>query len=60
MWTRHFLYIWILNHIQSNTNDGKRSGCINVAKKLNTIISTEAELVGSDDASSLILWTKLF
>jgi hypothetical protein len=29
-------------------------------QKLNTKSSTEAELVGADDASVLILWTKLF
>jgi hypothetical protein len=29
-------------------------------QKLNTRSSTEAELVGADDASTLILWTKLF
>jgi hypothetical protein len=29
-------------------------------QKLNTQSSTEAELVGADDASTLILWTKLF
>ena len=29
-------------------------------QKLNTKSSTEAELVGADDASSLIVWTKLF
>ena len=29
-------------------------------QKLNTRSSTEAELVGADDASQLILWTKLF
>ena len=29
-------------------------------QKLNTRSSTEAELVGVDDASALILWTKLF
>ena len=29
-------------------------------QKLNTKSSTEAELVGTDDASSLILWTKIF
>ena len=29
-------------------------------QKLNTRSSTEAELVGADDASVLILWTKLF
>ena len=27
---------------------------------MNTKSSTEAKLVGADDASSLILWTKLF
>jgi hypothetical protein len=29
-------------------------------QKLNTKSSTEAELVGVDDATTLILWTKLF
>ena len=29
-------------------------------QKLNTRSSTEAELVGADDASVMILWTKLF
>ena len=29
-------------------------------QKLNTRSSTEAELVGVDDAMNLILWTKLF
>jgi hypothetical protein len=29
-------------------------------QKLNTRSSTEAELVGADDASVLLLWTKLF
>ena len=29
-------------------------------QKLNTRSSTEGELVGADDASTLILWTKLF
>ena len=29
-------------------------------QKLNTRSSTEAELVGADDASQLILWTRLF
>ena len=29
-------------------------------QKLNTRSSTEAELVGADDASTMILWTKLF
>jgi hypothetical protein len=29
-------------------------------QKLNMRSSTEAELVGADDASVLILWTKLF
>ena len=29
-------------------------------QKLNTRSSTEAELVGVDDAATLILWTKLF
>ena len=29
-------------------------------QKLNTRSSTEAELVGADDASQMILWTKLF
>ena len=29
-------------------------------QKMNTKSSTEAKLVGADDASSLILWTKLF
>ena len=29
-------------------------------QKLNTRSSTEAELVGADDAAGLILWTKLF
>ena len=29
-------------------------------QKLNTRSSTEAELVGADDVSTLILWTKLF
>ena len=29
-------------------------------QKLNTRSSTKAELVGADDASTLILWTKLF
>jgi hypothetical protein len=30
------------------------------SRKLNTRSSTEAELVGADDASNLIFWTKLF
>ena len=38
----------------------KRSNCIRVTKKLNTKSSTEAELVGTEDASSLILRIKLF
>ena len=29
-------------------------------QKLNTKIGTESKLVGADDASSLILWTKIF
>jgi len=29
-------------------------------QKLNTRSSTEAELVGADDAATMILWTKLF
>ena len=29
-------------------------------QKLNTRSSTEAELVGADDATTMILWTKLF
>ena len=29
-------------------------------QKLNTRSSTEAELVGADDASQMIIWTKLF
>ena len=29
-------------------------------QKLNTKSSTEAELVGADDASTMILWTRLF
>ena len=29
-------------------------------QKLNTRSSTEAELVGADDASTMILWTRLF
>jgi Reverse transcriptase (RNA-dependent DNA polymerase) len=34
--------------------------CISRKQKLNTRSSTEAELVGADDASTMILWTKLF
>ena len=33
---------------------------ISTKQKLNTRSSTEAELVGADDGSTLILWTKLF
>ena len=33
---------------------------ISSKQKLNTRSSTEAELVGADDGSTLILWTKLF
>ena len=33
---------------------------ISRTQKLNTRNSTEAELVGADDAATLILWTKLF
>ena len=33
---------------------------ISCKQKLNTRSSTEAELVGADDASVMILWTKLF
>ena len=37
-------------------------GAINISRKqkLNTKSSTESELVGADDASVMILWTKLF
>lgn len=39
-----------------------RGGVINISRKqkLNTKSSTDAELVGADDASVMILWTKLF
>ncbi len=35
-------------------------GSISRKQKLNTRSSTEAELVGTDDAVNMILWTKLF
>ena len=39
-----------------------KGGAINISRKqkLNTKSSTDAELVGADDASVMILWTKLF
>ena len=42
--------------------DGGLGSIMNLSRKqkLNTRSSTEAELVGVDDASALILWTKLF
>ena len=33
---------------------------VSLKKKLNIKISTEADLVGSDDVSSLILWNNIF
>ena len=42
--------------------DGGKGSIMNLSRKqkLNTRSSTESELVGVDDASVLILWTKLF
>jgi hypothetical protein len=42
--------------------DGGTGAVISVSRKqkLNTRSSTEAELVGTDDMSVMILWTKLF
>jgi hypothetical protein len=39
-----------------------KGGVINISRKqkLNTKSSTESELVGADDASVMILWTKMF
>ena len=39
-----------------------KGGVITISRKqkLNTRSSTEAELVGVDDMSTMILWTKLF
>jgi hypothetical protein len=34
--------------------------CLSRKQKLNTRSSTEAELVGADDAMTMVLWTKLF
>ena len=44
------------------TFDGDEGSIVNLSRKqkLNARSSTEAELVGVDDASALMLWTKLF
>jgi len=42
------------------TYGGGAAQSISRKQKLNTRSSTEAELVGADDVSTMILWTKLF
>ncbi|MGC8537318.1 MAG: Ty1/Copia family ribonuclease HI, partial [Rhizomicrobium sp.] len=42
------------------TYGGGAAQSISRKQKLNTRSSTEAELVGADDAATMILWTKLF
>jgi hypothetical protein len=42
------------------TLGGGAAQSISRKQKLNTRSSTEAELVGADDAATMILWTKLF
>ena len=57
--------IWRISYYKLSVIQSSGSGrgavqSISRKQKLNTRSSTEAELVGADDASTPILWTKLF
>ena len=54
-------YTQTLSHTGATMTFGE-GGVINISRKqkLNTKSSTDSELVGADDASAMILWTKLF